>query len=169
MAETLIKGRVFSVERREFAEAGGKTVVREVVVHPGAVVILPILDDKRIAILHHFRRATGEELIELPAGTMEPDEKPIETATRELEEETGYKCGTIEPFVDFYTTPGFCNEYIHTFVARDLSEGQRLDSTERIRVEIMTWDDIREAMRTNKIRDAKTLAVLGCYLLRNGG
>ncbi len=167
MSETLHKGRVFSVERRTITEPGDVTVVRDVVVHPGAVVILPIIDDQRLAILHHYRRSVGEELIELPAGTRETGEEPIETAARELEEETGYKCGSIEPFVDFYTTPGFCNEYIHTFVARDLSDGQRLDGTERIRVEIVTWDEVRDAIDANRIRDAKTIAVLGAYLLRN--
>ena len=111
--ETILKSRVFDVQRRTYDLGGGKTLLREFVVHPGAVVIVPRLDDGRFVMIRNMRRPVEEELLELAAGTREPSEKPIETAARELEEETGYQAGRIEPFIEFYTSPGFCTERMH--------------------------------------------------------
>lgn len=166
--ETILESRVFDVQRRTYDLGDGKTLLREFVVHPGAVVIVPRLDDGRFVMIRNMRRPVDEELLELAAGTCEPSEKPIETAARELEEETGYQAGRIEPFIEFFTSPGFCTERMHSFIATDLkATRQNLQGGERIRVEIIDADRLRKAVFDGSIRDGKTLAVLGAYFLRN--
>jgi ADP-ribose pyrophosphatase len=164
MNETLIKTSKFSVERRIIVTPQGRSVSREVVVHPGAVVILPILDGNRIVMVRNFRHSIQRELLELPAGTREPDEDPIETAGRELIEETGYCAGTIAPLACFYTSPGITTELMYAYTATDLSHvGQNLDPGEEIVVEICDLAQVRSRLAASKFEDAKTLAVLGIY------
>lgn len=166
MHETLLRTRLFDVERRVCRRADGDSVTRDIVVHRGAVVVLPLLADGRIVMIRNQRDAAGEELLELPAGTLEPGEAPVAAAGRELEEETGYAAGHVEPFLEFFTTPGICTELMRAFVARDLTRTrQRLDPDERIRVDIVDMAFARRAMLDGTLRDGKTLATLGAYLL----
>ena len=138
---------------------------RDVVIHPGAVVILPLLDDEHILMIKNERFAVGETLWELPAGTLEPREHPDATASRELVEETGYEAKKIEPLTNFYTSPGICNERMFAYIAQDLSYvGQKLDETEKITVEVVEWKKIREMIRNGEIHDGKTLTTLLFYL-----
>ena len=156
----------FIVERREYDDGDALPIVRDVVVHPGAVVILPILEAGRIVMIRNIRQAAGERLWELPAGTREPGEPELETAGRELIEETGYRAGSIEPLAEFFTSPGILSELMHAFVATDLTYvGQQLEHGERIDVEPVEADRLRRMMRDGVIRDGKTLAVLGLYFL----
>ncbi len=167
MHELLLSTSRFNVERREFAGADGRPGTREVVVHPGAVVILPILDPGHIVMIRNYRYTVEEELWELPAGTAEMDESPIETARRELEEETGYRAGTIKPLTEFYTSPGVLTERMFAFVAGDLqSVGQRLEHGERIVAEVVAWDRVRRWLVNGELHDGKTIAVLGTYFAR---
>ena len=159
----------FSVERREYDGGDAAPLVRDVVVHPGAVVILPIWDEERVVMIRNERHAAGETLWELPAGTREPGEPGIETAKRELIEETGYEAGAIEPLAEFFTSPGILSELMHAFVATDLTYvGQQLEHGERIDVEVVEAARLRRMMRDGTIRDGKTLAVLGLYFLGDG-
>ena len=145
-------------------------MVREVVVHPGAVTILPLLDDGRIVLIRNQRLTIGQELLELPAGTLEPGEPPRDCALRELEEETGYRADTISPLCEFYTTPGICTERMWVFVARDLTHTQQnLQGAEQIRVCVLTIDEVRRMLRAGEIEDGMTIAALGTYLLRAVG
>lgn len=172
MRELLLTTRVFAVERREFPREGEVTVTREVVVHPGAVVILPILPDGRIVMIRNYRYTVGAELWELPAGTREPNEEPIETARRELEEEAGYRAGRMTPLMEFFTSPGICTERMFAFVAKDMTHvGQRLQGGERIEVELQSLQSVRQRLMEGFFQDGKTIAVLGRYLLGgvNGG
>ena len=167
MCETLLKTRVFEVQKRTYAGPDGQAVVRDIVVHPGAVVIIPWLDDGSLVMIRNYRHPVEEELLELPAGTLEPLEEPIQTAARELEEETGYVAGKLEPFMEFFTTPGICTELMRCFVACDLTQTQqRLSPTEQIRVEVVRADRARRAIWDGSIRDGKTIAVLGAYFLK---
>jgi ADP-ribose pyrophosphatase len=167
MRQTLLSTRRFHVERREYARSGRDPIVREVVVHPGAVVVLPILDDGRIVMIRQLRHAIDCELWELPAGTREAGESPLETARRELIEETGYEAGAIEPLAEFYTSPGIITEKMHAFVVTKLGYvGQRLEETESIDVEIVALSDARDMLVRGEIHDGKTLAVLGMYFAR---
>lgn len=157
----VFSGTRFNVHQVLLPGKNDKTVKREVVVHPGAVLILPLLDKEHIIMIRNYRFAVGQELWELPAGTLEKGEKPIEAAKRELIEETGYRAGKIEPLASFLTSPGFCNELMHTFVARDLTEvGQSLDENEQITVEIVSWQKALEMVQKGLIIDGKTITAL---------
>lgn len=138
---------------------------RDVVIHPGAVVILPILNKECILMIKNERFAVGETLWELPAGTLEPQEQPDATASRELIEETGYAAQKIEFLTTFYTSPGICNERMFAYTAQDLTYvGQKLDETEKITVEVVEWKKIREMILNGMIHDGKTLTTLLFYL-----
>ncbi len=159
--ETVFHGVKFDVELRNVPTHDGGTAVREVVVHPGAVVVLPLLDDGRIVMIRNHRFAVDETLWELCAGTLEAGEEPIVTAARELIEETGYAAGRIEPLTVFFTSPGICDERMFAFVASDLTlVGQQLETTEQIEVELLTRQEVKTLVRSGDIRDGKTLATL---------
>ena len=167
MHELLLSTSRFNVERQVFAGTDGRSVVREVVVHPGAVVILPIIDARRIVMIRNYRHTVEQELWELPAGTAEPNEAPIETARRELEEEAGYRAGTMAPLTEFFTSPGVLTERMFAFVATELQPvEQRLEVGERIVAEIVELDRARQWLINGELRDGKTIAALGTYFAR---
>ncbi|MCP3905222.1 MAG: NUDIX hydrolase [Planctomycetes bacterium] len=160
-SETTHSGRLLTVEVRSFTDDDGRAVVREIVHHPGAVVIVPVLDDDRVVLIRNHRIAVDEVLWELPAGTMEPGEEPAATAARELTEETGYAARHVTALTQFYTSPGFCDELLHVFVAEDLSfVGQDLDAGETIEVVELPRDETLAMIDDGRIRDGKTIAGL---------
>ena len=166
-AERLLSTAKFSVERRVLNDPSGGAVQREVVVHPGAVVILPLLDRDHIVMIRNFRYSVEQELWELPAGTVEPGEPGIETARRELEEETGYRAERMTPLAEFFTSPGVMTELMRAFVAEELTPvGQRLEPDERIKVEVVTLARAKDMLTRGELRDGKTMATLGLFLLR---
>jgi len=162
--ELLLQTTKFKVVRRLVEGKGPEPVARELVVRPGAAVALPITDDGKVVMVRNWRWSVDRELLELPAGTMEPLEEPEQCACRELEEETGFVAGTLRPLCRFYTSPGITTEIMHAFVATELSKHeQRLSVDEKIKVEIMSLEQIDHAMRTGQIMDGKTLATLLYY------
>jgi len=164
----LLSTPLFSVEHREYAATSGRKFARDVVIHPGAVVILPLLDDERVVMIRNLRHTVGRELLELPAGTREPDESPEVTAFRELEEETGYSATTMEPMIEFYASPGILTERMHVFIARGLSaKAQRLQDSEKITVVVYDLRQVRNMLVAGELEDGKTIAALGTYFLRN--
>ena len=166
MQRKLLKTALFSVEHRTYSSPGQETIARDVVVHPGAVVILPILDGHRIVMIRNYRYTIERELWELPAGTIEPEEEPITTARRELEEESGYRAGRIRPLMEFYTSPGILTEQMHAFVATDLTPvGQKLQGGERIVAQPVDAGVVREKLFNGELADGKTIAVLARYFL----
>ena len=167
-ARTTHRGRLFSVEVLTWTDAEGRQVCREVVRHPGAVLIVPRLDGDRLVMVRNFRVAVDDRLWELPAGTLETDENPQEAAARELEEETGYRPGRMRRLGEFYTSPGFCNELMRVFVAEDLRfVGQRLEPGEQIQVEIVARAEALAMIDDGRIRDGKTIA--GLLMWARGG
>jgi len=155
------QGRLIRVEVLSWTDEQGRSIAREVVRHPGAVVIVPQLGPDRVVLVKNYRIAIDEHLWELPAGTLEPNESPLDAATRELEEETGYRPGRIEPMGEFYTSPGFCDELIHMFVAHDLTfVGQRLEPHEQIEAHDFAWSDALAMIDDGQIKDGKTIAGL---------
>jgi ADP-ribose pyrophosphatase len=153
---TRIRVRVDEVER-----ADGHRTRREVVEHPGAVAILA-WDGERLAMVRQWRHATQRELLEIPAGTLEPGEPPAETARRELAEEAGLAAGSWIEGPRFYTAPGFCDELMHLFLATDLSETEAGgDPDEQLTPSWMTLADALAGIDDGRIADAKTIAGVG--------
>jgi ADP-ribose pyrophosphatase len=165
-SDELYRGRKIGLRVDRVRLADGRETTREVVFHPGAVAIVPLLPDGRVIMVRQYRHATGEVLLELPAGTRDqPGEAPIETAARELIEETGYRAGQLTHLADFYTAPGFCNELMSLFVATDLTPGdQHLMHDEAIGVEAIALDAAHALIADGTIRDAKT--IVGLLLVR---
>lgn len=161
------RGPRFSVEAVSWRDGQGRALEREVVRHPGAVLIVPLLDEDRLVLIGNFRVAVNERLWELPAGTLEPPEPPLDAARRELEEETGYRAAEVLPLGQFYTSPGFCDELMHVFTARGLEKvGQRLEAGEDIEVRIVGRDEALGMIADGSIRDGKTIAGLHLLLCR---
>lgn len=164
MRDSLVyQGRRFAVRRLELP---GERTPRELVVHPGAAVILPLLSPSQLVLIKNERFAVQESLWELPAGTLEPGEAPAETAVRELLEETGYRASQMWPLLEFYTSPGFCNEKLFAFVASGLEfVGQHLDVGEKISVHRVTFVEMDQMIRNGTLRDGKSLATYLAYRL----
>lgn len=152
------------VHRLENLETG-KLHSREVVVHPGAVVILPITDDNMVLLIRNRRYAVDDVLLELPAGTLEGSEPPMNCAGRELLEECGYLAGKLEPLASFYSSPGILSEKMHAFVATKLEKReQALEEGEEIEVEPTPLNEAVRLAAIGEIRDAKTIATLLMYV-----
>jgi ADP-ribose pyrophosphatase len=162
--EILYQSKRFHIERVIQTTPDGREHEREIVRHPGAVVILPILPDGRVVFVKNFRVAVGETLIELPAGTLDHDEPPLRTAARELAEETGYRAGKIEHLLTFCMSPGILDEKMHLFLATDLTPGETaLEAGEDIETFLCPWPDAMDLVRSGKIHDAKSLVGLLYY------
>lgn len=160
----LYEGRRFRVERVVQVTPDGTGHEREVIRHPGAVAVLPLLDDGRVCLIRNYRVAVDQTLYELPAGTLEPGEDPHETARRELAEETGYRAAAMEKLAEFYTTPGVLDEVMHLYLATGLTPGPtRLESGEDIQTWVVRWDEALAMARDGRIRDGKTLVGLLFY------
>jgi ADP-ribose diphosphatase len=164
-SKTVFRGRVFDVRRERVAEPGGLTATREFVVHKGSVVVIPILPDGRTLLVHQYRHATGQYLWELVAGRIEPGEKPLVAARRELTEETGYSARRFTKLLSFFATPGFVNERLVVYAAEGLTPGiARPDSDERIKTKTFSIRELERMMRRGWLRDAKSIAAILFYL-----
>ena len=151
-------GRQFSFLQDEVELPDGRRTHRDIVRHPGAVAIVPILPDGRIILVRQYRYAAGKALLEIPAGTLEPRESPVDCARRELTEETGYEAGEMERLLSCYMAPGYSSEVIHLFLARDLREvGGQSEPDEDIAVEILELKELLKMIAENTIEDAKTI------------
>ncbi|HXX44570.1 MAG TPA: NUDIX hydrolase [Candidatus Acidoferrales bacterium] len=163
-SETLFQGRVFSLRREKIAEPSGLVATREIVFHPGSVVVLPVLDDGRIVLIRQYRHAAGQYLWELVAGHKEPDEDPLEGAHRELQEETGYTAKRIKKLFEIFPSPGLLGERMDIFVAQGLTKGKaRPEDDEKITQKILTLKQAERWIRSGKIRDAKSISGILFY------
>lgn len=162
--KTLLVARRFRVNEATRTTPTGQTITREVVRHPGSVVILPVWADGQVTLIQNFRLAAGQTLIELPAGTLEPAEDHLLCAQRELTEETGLHGATWQQLTSFYAAPGILDEHMHLFLATDLTAGPpQREEGEEIENLQMPWDEAMELVRSGKIRDAKTIVGLLYY------
>ncbi len=139
----------------------GREAEFEMVRHPGGAAVLPLLPDGRVLLIRQFRPAAGGMLLEIPAGKLEPGEPPEQCARREIEEEAGFSAGRIEPLGRMLTAPGFCDEMLHLFVARDLSQvPSRLEPDEYIETAPLQVEDALKMALEGKIADGKTQLAL---------
>lgn len=161
--EVLFEGRLLRMERDTVRLPNGLQTSREVVRHPGAVGIIA-LKDQQVLLVRQYRYAIAQKTLEIPAGKLDPQEPPLDCAVRELREETGYR-GTMEHISTFYTTPGFTDEVMHLFLARDLVwDPLNPDDDEFIEVERIPWYEAVQRAQQNEFNDAKT--ILGILLVK---
>ncbi|NLP41147.1 MAG: NUDIX hydrolase [Veillonellaceae bacterium] len=157
-AEKIYDGKILKVHRDTVMLPNNREATREVVDHPGAVAVVPILDDGRIVLVKQFRYPIGKVTLEIPAGKLDNNEDPEECVARELREETGYVAKQMIKLTSIYTAPGFTNEIIHLYIARDLVKKEVCpDEDEFVDVEIYTPSDINTMINNSTITDAKTL------------
>lgn len=162
-ARTVYDGKLIDVTLEEWGDNE-----REIVEHSGAVAIVAVDRDGQLTLVRQLREAARKELLELPAGTLEEGESPLESAKRELEEETGLRGGTWREAAAFYTTPGFCRERMHLFFAEELEPGEASPAADE-ELELVRWPvaDIRQ--RLAELEDAKTILGLALYAGRIPG
>jgi len=154
---SIYRGRIIRLVS-EVLEVGGRRIVRETVQHPGAVVIVPMLGASRIVFVRQYRRAINRELLELPAGTLEPGERKDACARRELEEETGWRAARLRRIGQFYAAPGFISEQLTVFLAQGLTPvAARPDPDEFVRPVVLPLRTALSRIASGSICDAKTI------------
>lgn len=157
----VLEGKNFSFKRDLVELPSGRTTVRDIVLHPGAVGILPFTDEGEIVLVEQYRYAAGKKLLEIPAGTIEEGEGVEACVLRELAEETGYLASKIEKIITCYTSPGYSSELLHVYLAEDLTETEpHTEEDEFLNVVKMKHEKVYEMIRMNKIIDAKTILAL---------
>jgi ADP-ribose pyrophosphatase len=157
ISETVYDGKVIKVVRR-FEKERPQSFF-EMVKHPGSAAIVALTEKGKLLLVNQYREATGEFLLEIPAGKLEPGERPETCAYRELEEETGYRAGSLEELCSMFMTPGYCDEKIHIFAAADLAPSVTSPDEDEILAPVEV--ELNEAMRMiddGRIQDAKTVA-----------
>ena len=162
--KTVYRGPIFSIRHDEVLEPGGLRATRDVVVHRGSVVLLPVFPDGRILLVRQYRHAVGGFLWELVAGRIEPGESPLVAARRELLEETGYAARRFQKLIDAFPTPGFVSERMIIYLAAGLRPGPaRPDPDERIALRTFSLRELETWIRRRKLRDAKSIAAILFY------
>ncbi|PCF49854.1 NUDIX hydrolase [Staphylococcus delphini] len=164
--ESIYKGKIIEVEKHKVALPNNETAYREVVKHNGAVAICALTPDQQVILVKQYRKALEQELLEIPAGKLEPGEDRESAAMRELEEETGYKAKKLTLIGEVYGTPGFSNEKISVYFADDLVEGEvNLDEDEFVEKVLYSLEDVKKAVEARTIEDAKTFIAFQHLLL----
>lgn len=159
--KTIYDGAVIRVNVETVELPNGKQAMRELVHHRGAVGILAITPANKIVLVSQYRKALDKTILEIPAGKLEEGEKPLESAYRELQEETGYTTSTMQQITKFYTSPGFADELIYLFKAGDLKKGKaNLDEDEFVDTVELSLFEVAELTRKGAINDAKTLIAI---------
>jgi ADP-ribose pyrophosphatase len=163
--EVLYQGKVFRLQRETVIEPGGVQAERDIIVHPGSVVVLPIFKDGRVLLIRQYRHSVGEFLWELVAGRKEPKETPVTAARRELLEETGYTAQRVRKLMRIVPTPGFVNEWMWIFAAEGLTEGAaQPEEDEKITPRIFTLKEAAKMIERGTLRDAKSICALLYYM-----
>lgn len=157
-SDKLYEGKLLNLRIDTVELPDKKYSKREIIEHPGAVSILPVTDDDCVILVKQYRKAIEKSLLELPAGKIELNEEPGETAKRELKEETGFSANKIEYLLEFYTSPGFTNEKVYIFLATDLNKGEtEFDDGEFIETVKIQIDDLMKMIDRGEIVDSKTI------------
>jgi ADP-ribose pyrophosphatase len=163
-SEIIYQGPIFGIRRDEVIEPSGVRATREVITHPGSVVVLPVLPDGRILMIRQYRHATRQYLWELVAGRIDAGEKPRQAAARELIEETGYRARKFRIFLDVFPTPGFLEERMFILLAQGLTAGvAEPEEDEKIVSRAFNRKQLEGMIRRGKLRDAKSIAGILYY------
>jgi len=160
-SHTIYRGRVVTLRVDTVRLPNGNTAQREIVEHRGAVAIVPLLNHETVLLIRQYRQAVGETLLEIPAGTLEPDESPDACARRELQEETGYDARHLRRLFSQYLAPGYSQEVLHVYLAEDLVlTAQGLDADELVELVPTPLYEVERMIWDGAIRDSKTIAGL---------
>jgi len=163
-SELVLRTRVFDVQREKVIEPSGVEATRDIIVHPGSVVVLPVLPDGGIVLIRQYRHSVQQYLWELVAGRRDGDESFVAGARRELREETGYTPGRMQQLLDLFPSPGFLRENMVIFLATGLKKGAaNPEPDEKITQTIVTLREAEKWIRSRKIRDGKTVAGILYY------
>jgi ADP-ribose pyrophosphatase len=163
-SKVIYKGQIFGVRRDEVLEPTGLRTTREVITHPGSVVVMPVLPDRRIILIRQYRHAARQFLWELVAGRIDPGESVRQAAARELIEETGYRAKRLRVFLDLFPTPGFLEERMYILLAEGLTPGvAEPEEDEKIVAKAYTRAELEKMIRRGVLRDAKSIAGLLYY------
>jgi ADP-ribose pyrophosphatase len=164
-SQLIYDGRAVKLRVDTVRTADGRKTSREIVEHSDCVAIVAIDGDNNVLLVNQFRKPVERELLEIPAGGIEPGEDPVATVRRELQEETGYLPRKVERLGGFYSTPGYCTEYLYLYLATDLVPSQlRAEDTENIRLVRVPVGQISRLIASGKICDAKSIAGLFTFL-----
>ena len=167
-SDIVFQGKVFDIklDQIEYKKTGNKGR-REVVLHPGGGVVVPVTSEGKIIFVKQYRYPFDSIIIELPAGKLDKGEDPLICATRELTEETGYTSSNIKKLGKIFTSPGFCNEILHIYLAENLTPGNhaREEGEEGMEIIELSVSEAEEKIRTGEIVDAKTIA--GIYMYKS--
>ena len=159
-SEPIYKGKVFDIRIDEIRD-GDIEYKREIVVHKGSAVVIPVFDDGTVALVRQYRHAAGKYLLEVCAGTLNEGEDPEIGAIRELEEEIGVRASKIKKISEFYVSPGFLTEKMFVFLATELTEvGQKLEADELLTIERHSIPALLKMIRNGEIEDAKTMVAI---------
>ncbi len=160
-SEPIFDGKIVRLRVDTVLLPNGEQSIREVVDHDNAVVIVPVDSDDNVLLIRQYRYPVEATLLEVPAGIIEESEDPNDAAQRELQEETGYASRNLRPLGGFWSSPGFCTEYMYAYLARDLVPSPLSpDDDEFIEVERQPISRIPQLIRVGEIQDAKTIAAL---------
>ncbi|MFO7585200.1 MAG: NUDIX hydrolase [Anaerolineales bacterium] len=160
-SEILLEGRAFGVRRDHLKTPSGRTAKYDIIEHSGSVVLVPVDAEGSVHFVRQYRHATGTDLLELPAGTLEPGEEPLKCARREIREEIGMAASQLREIGSFYLVPGYSTEYMHVFLATGLQESPLPpDADEYLSVEKIPFVKALEMARNGQLPDAKSLAAL---------
>lgn len=166
--EISFKGRKIQAGQDVWTTRDGTIIRSDVIIHPGAVAILPIVDDQHVCLIRNRRPVVGDTLWEIPAGTLESQEEILLAAKRELAEETGYTAAHWEKLIEFYPSPGIISEKTHLYLARQLTPGpMSLEPDEELEPVTVSWADAMKWVMDGSIRDAKTMVALLWFQKRN--
>lgn len=157
-SEQIFKGKIITVRRDTVRLPNGNSATREIVEHPGGVAIVALNDRGEVYVERQYRHPFGKVIMEIPAGKLDADEDPFDCCVRELHEETGLSAGRYDYLGKFMLSPGFCREWIHIYLARDLSAGTaKLDPDEFLELDTIPFTKLMDMIMNNEVEDAKTV------------
>lgn len=160
-SESLLKGRAFAIRRDWLKTPDGRKTKYDIIEHGGSVILVPVDADGNLLFVRQYRHAAGQDLLELPAGTLEAGEDPAVCAAREIREETGFAAGKLEKIGEFYLAPGYSTEFMIVYLARDLAyDPLEADADEFLTLEKIPVQQALEMAERGEILDAKSLAAL---------